>query len=141
VTNPPLDAIREELVTSLYNTIGRNVTFSTRPGIVSPARAAVPSARRRCPQQDRQDQPEGDLPGYQTHVVRGLYDVHWRGRRLTARLDELCAEISAAIADGLASSCCPDRHSNAELAPFHRCCSPLRCTITWSGRRPALRSD
>ena len=46
VTNPPLDAIREELVTSLYNTIGAGVEPArSRSGLLSPAGAAVPGAR------------------------------------------------------------------------------------------------
>jgi glutamate synthase (NADPH/NADH) large chain len=61
---------------------------------------------------------EGDLPGYQTYVARGLYEVDGGAAALTAKLDELCAEISAAIADGARIICLSDRHSNAELAPI-----------------------
>ena len=43
---------------------------------------------------------DGDLPGFATHVVRGLYDVEGGGAALARRLDEICAEVSAAIADG-----------------------------------------
>ena len=54
VTNPPLDAIREELVTSLAGSIGpeQNLLEPTRR--VLPAdRAAVPGHRQRRPRQDR----------------------------------------------------------------------------------------
>src|SRR4030095_10359539 len=37
---------------------------------------------------------------------------------LTAKLEELCAEISAAIADGARIILLSDRNSNAELAPI-----------------------
>ena len=60
VTNPPLDAIREELVTSLYNTIGAGAE-PARPGtgVLPPAGAALPGAGQRRAVQDRQDQPRG----------------------------------------------------------------------------------
>ena len=60
----------------------------------------------------------GDMPGFQVHVVRGLYDVAGGGEALAARLDELCAEVSAAIADGARIIVLSDRHSTAELAPI-----------------------
>ena len=64
VTNPPLDAIREELVTSLYNTIGaeRNL-LDPGAGLLSTAGAAVPGAGQRRAVQDRPDQPRGRPAG------------------------------------------------------------------------------
>ncbi|MFP5282417.1 MAG: FMN-binding glutamate synthase family protein, partial [Actinomycetes bacterium] len=61
---------------------------------------------------------DGDLPGYATYVARGLYDVHGGADALAAKLDQLCAEGSAAIADGARIIVLSDRHSNAELAPI-----------------------
>jgi len=119
VTNPPLDAIREELVTSLYNTIGPECNLLD-PGPASCRRLVLP-----FPVLDDDDltkiikiNREGDLPGYQTYVARGLYEVNGRAAALTAKLDELCEEISAAIADGARIIVLSDRHSNAELAPI-----------------------
>ena len=119
VTNPPLDAIREELVTSLYNTIGpeRNLLD---PGPASCRRLVLPfpvldnDALTKIVRINR----DGDLPGYATHVARGLYEVSGGAEALAAKLDELCAEISAAIADGARIIVLSDRHSNAELAPI-----------------------
>jgi glutamate synthase (NADPH) large chain len=119
VTNPPLDAIREELVTSLYNTIGPECNLLD-PGPASCRRLVLPfpvlddDALTKIVKINR----EGDLPGYQTYVARGLYQVDGGASALTARLDELCAEISAAIADGARIIVLSDRHSNAELAPI-----------------------
>ncbi len=119
VTNPPLDAIREELVTSLYNTIGaeRNVL---EPGPASCRRLVLP-----FPVLNNDDlakivriNREGDLPGYQTYVARGLYEVSGGAEALVAKLDQLCAEISAAIEGGARIILLSDRHSNAELAPI-----------------------
>jgi len=119
VTNPPLDAIREELVTSLYNTIGPECNLLD-PGPASCRRLVLPfpvlddDALSKIVKINR----EGDLPGYQTYVTRGLYEVDGGAAALTAKLDELCAEISAAIADGARIIVLSDRHSNAELAPI-----------------------
>jgi len=119
VTNPPLDAIREELVTSLWNTIGPEWNLLD-PGPASCRRVVLP-----FPVLDndslvkiRHINRDGDLPGYATHVVRGLYDVHGGADALAAKLDELCAEVSAAIAGGARIILLSDRHSNAELAPI-----------------------
>src|SRR4249919_4031654 len=119
VTNPPLDAIREELVTSLYNTIGPECNLLD-PGPASCRRLVLPfpvlddDALSKIVKINR----EGNLPGYQTYVVSGLYDVAGGAAALTSKLDELCAEISAAIADGARIIVLSDRHSNAELAPI-----------------------
>ncbi|HEX3206260.1 MAG TPA: glutamate synthase-related protein, partial [Propionibacteriaceae bacterium] len=119
VTNPPLDAIREELVTSLYNTIGSECNLLD-PGPASCRRLVLPfpvlddDALSKIVKINR----EGDLPGYQTYVARGLYQVDGGAAALTAKLDDLCAEISAAIADGARIIVLSDRHSNAELAPI-----------------------
>jgi glutamate synthase (NADPH) large chain len=119
VTNPPLDAIREELVTSLYNTIGSECNLLD-PGPASCRRLVLPfpvlddDALSKIVKINR----EGDLPGYQTYVAHGLYEVDGGAAALTSKLDELCAEISAAIADGARIILLSDRHSNAELAPI-----------------------
>src|SRR3712207_7126767 len=43
---------------------------------------------------------DGDMPGFITHVSRGLYEVAGGGDALAARLDAVCAEVSEAIAGG-----------------------------------------
>ncbi len=119
VTNPPLDAIREELVTSLWNTIGAEQNLLD-PGAASCRRLVLPfpvldnDALAKIVKINR----AGDLAGYATYVARGLYEVSGGAAALTARLDELCAEISAAIADGARIILLSDRHSNGELAPI-----------------------
>src|SRR4051794_3851336 len=118
VTNPPLDAIREELVTSLYNTIGPEQNL-LEPGPESCHRLVLP-----FPVLDNDSLAkivklrDDELPGYATYVARGLYPVHGGAEALAAKLDELCAEISAAIAAGAKIILLSDRHSNAELAPI-----------------------
>ena len=119
VTNPPLDAIREELVTSLYNTIGPEQNLLA-PGPASCRRLVLPfpvldnDALAKIVKINR----HGDLPGYATHVVRGRYLVNGGAEALASALDEICAEVSEAIANGARIILLSDRHSNAELAPI-----------------------
>ena len=44
---------------------------------------------------------DGDMPGFITHVSRGLYELTGGGQALAARLEEICGEVSRAIADGM----------------------------------------
>ena len=54
VTNPPLDAIREEIVTSVASTVGPEANLlRAGPGELPPARPAVPDHRQRRVGQDR----------------------------------------------------------------------------------------
>jgi len=119
VTNPPLDAIREELVTSLQDTIG------PESNLLEPTPATCRQVLLPFPVIDNDElaklrhiNRDGDLPGYGTYVARGLYAVEGGGEALRARIDEICAEVSAAIADGARIIVLSDRHSNAELAPI-----------------------
>src|SRR5699024_5430088 len=61
---------------------------------------------------------DGDVPGFASHVVRGLYKVAGGGRALAARIEELCQEVSAAVRGGARAIVLSDRHSTQELAPI-----------------------
>jgi glutamate synthase (NADPH) large chain len=119
VTNPPLDAIREELVTSLGTSIG------PEPNVL----AATPAHCRQLvldfPVIDNDElakivhiNADGDLPGYATVIVKGLYKVAGGGPALAARLDAICEEVSAAIDAGARFVVLSDRDSTADLAPI-----------------------
>jgi glutamate synthase (NADPH/NADH) large chain len=119
VTNPPLDAIREELVTSLNGTIGPEGNLLT-PSAHSCRQVVLP-----FPVIDNDElakirhiNRDGDMPGFITHVSRGLYDLTGGGEALATRLDEICREVSGAIRDGARIIVLSDRHSNAERAPI-----------------------
>jgi glutamate synthase (NADPH/NADH) large chain len=119
VTNPPLDAIREELVTSLSSHIGPEVNILT----ASPAHCrqlVLP-----FPVIDNDElakilyvNKDGDLPGFSAAKVSGLYDVDGGGEALARRLEEICAEVSAHIADGKRFIVLSDRDSDADKAPI-----------------------
>jgi glutamate synthase (NADPH/NADH) large chain len=119
VTNPPLDAIREELVTSLAGTIGPEQNL-LQPGPASCRQIVVP-----FPVIDNDElakilhvNDDGDLPGLAPFVVRGLYDVDDGGAALQRRLDEICADVSQAIEAGARVIVLSDRDSDRELAPI-----------------------
>ncbi|KGN38815.1 glutamate synthase large subunit [Knoellia subterranea] len=119
VTNPPLDAIREELVTSLGTTIGPegNMLDATP---VHARQVVLP-----FPVIDNDElakivhiNADGDLPGYATHVVRGTYLVDEGESALRSRLAEICAEVSEAIAGGARFVVLSDRDSDRDHAPI-----------------------
>jgi glutamate synthase (NADPH) large chain len=119
VTNPPLDAIREELVTSLNGSIGPEAN------LLQPTPASCRQVVLPFPVIDNDDlakirhiNRDGDMPGFITHISRGLYEVEGGGEAMARRIDEVCQEVSAAIADGARIIVLSDRHSTAELAPI-----------------------
>ncbi|TXK41820.1 glutamate synthase large subunit [Nonomuraea sp. C10] len=119
VTNPPLDAIREELVTSLASTLGPEGNLLD-PGPTSCRQLVLP-----YPVIDNDElakiihiNDEHDLPGFHPHVVSGLYEVAGGGEALLHRLDEIRAEVSQAIADGARIIVLSDRGSGEALAPI-----------------------
>ncbi|MFI6596665.1 glutamate synthase large subunit [Nonomuraea sp. NPDC050536] len=119
VTNPPLDAIREELVTSLASVLGPEGNLLD-PGPTSCRQLVLP-----YPVIDNDElakiihiNDEGDLPGFHPHVVHGLYEVAGGGEALLHRLEEICSEVSSAIADGARIIVLSDRGSNDALAPI-----------------------
>ncbi|HEY8532438.1 MAG TPA: glutamate synthase large subunit [Micromonospora sp.] len=116
VTNPPLDAIREELVTSLQSTIGPEGNL-LEPGPASCRKITLPH-----PVIDNDELETligaGEALGFATARISGLYAVRDGGAGLEARLTEICQEVSAAIEDGARFVVLSDRGSTAELAPI-----------------------
>ncbi len=119
VTNPPLDAIREELVTSLSGTIGPEANLlAPTPASCRQVVLPFPVISNDDLAKIRHVNRDGDMPGFITHVSRGLYDVEGGGAAMARRIDEICAEVSDAIAGGARIIVLSDRHSTAELAPI-----------------------
>ena len=124
VTNPPLDAIREELVTSL-------VGHHRSRGQPARRRAAARAARSccRCPVIDRDDlaklmyvNEHGETPGFKAFAIDGLFEVREAG-----------------------SAGAPTAAGGEALAPGHRracgagCRTPSRRAPTSSSSRTATR--
>jgi glutamate synthase (NADPH) large chain len=106
VTNPPLDAIREELVTSL------SVTTGPEGNLLEPSPASCRQITLPFPVIGEQDlakivhiNDDGNLPGLAAHVVDGRFapedSAHASsGDALRARIAGICAEVDDAIAGG-----------------------------------------
>jgi glutamate synthase (NADPH/NADH) large chain len=114
VTNPPLDAIREELVTAFGTATGPEHNL-LEPGPASCRQVVLP-----FPVIGDSDlakivhiNDDGDLPGFAAHVVDGRYEVAGGGPALQARLQEINAEVSAAIASGARIIVLSDRGADA----------------------------
>ncbi|MDO9455105.1 glutamate synthase large subunit [Nocardioides sp.] len=119
VTNPPLDAIREELVTSLNGTIGpESNLLEPTPASCRQVVMPFPVISNDDLAKIRHINRDGDMPGFITHVARGLYEVAGGGTAMAARIEEICTEVSAAIADGARVIVLSDRHGDADLAPI-----------------------
>ena len=123
VTNPPLDAIREELVTALSGTIGPEANLLD-PGPQSCRQIVIGQ-----PVIDRDQlakllyvNEHGETPGFRAFAIDGLFPVPQRsqdaGALLETAIEDICARISAAIADGANIIVLSDRNSTIELAPI-----------------------
>ncbi|MCU7706024.1 glutamate synthase large subunit [Streptomyces albidoflavus] len=119
VTNPPLDAIREELVTSLYSTLG------PQGNLLEPTAASCRSVTLPFPVIDNDElaklvhiNADGDMPGMKAVTLSGLYRVSGGGEALAERIEEIRAEADAAIEAGARLIVFSDRHSDAEHAPI-----------------------
>jgi glutamate synthase (NADPH/NADH) large chain len=119
VTNPPLDAIREELVTSLGGSIG------PEHNLLDPGPSSCRQISLQFPVIDNDElakiinvNADGDHPGFATHVVRGLFPIAGGGRSLVARLEQIRSEVSSAINDGARIIVLSDRDGDAENAPI-----------------------
>ncbi|AQA21617.1 glutamate synthase [NADPH] large chain [Rhodococcus sp. MTM3W5.2] len=119
VTNPPLDAIREEVVTSLGGSMGPEGDL-LHPGPASCRLLALPQ-----PILNNDDlaklvhvNDDGDFPGLRSVVVPGLYRVADGGKGLRKALDDIRHQVSEAIAGGARIIVLSDRNSNETFAPI-----------------------
>jgi glutamate synthase (NADPH/NADH) large chain len=119
VTNPPLDAIREELVTSLGGSIG------PEHNLLDPGPASCRQISLDFPVIDNDQlakiinvNADGSHPGLSAHVVRGLFPIAEGGEGLKNRLEDIRAEVSQAIKDGARIIVLSDRDGDGENAPI-----------------------
>ena len=117
VTNPPLDAIREELVTSLGTAMG------PEHNLLDPGPSSCRHISLAFPVIDNDElakiihvNADGDHPGLSAHVIRGLFFVADGGDSLRSRLNEITAEVSKAIEDGARIIVLSDRDGDTEEA-------------------------
>ncbi len=119
VTNPPLDAIREEMVTSMARTIGPEANLLA-PGPESCHQIVLPS-----PVLSNEDlakilyiDEDGIVETFRPFAIDGLYPVAAGGEGMRAALESIRSKVSEAIALGANLVVLSDRHSNAEYAPI-----------------------
>ena len=117
VTNPPLDAIREELITAVCTTVGpeRNLLFPEaascrqvhlpHPVITEAELAALVGIDG-----------DGGPGGITTRVLDGRYEVARGGEGLARALERLRQDATAAIADGVDILVISDRSPTQTLA-------------------------
>jgi glutamate synthase (NADPH/NADH) large chain len=115
VTNPPLDAIREELVTSMASTIGpEGNLLDPRPascrqiGIKYPVISNEEVAKLRHIERD----------GFKTITLPMLYDPAEDGAGLERAMDDLCRRASDAVRAGFTILILSDRGVSADAAPI-----------------------
>jgi glutamate synthase (NADPH) large chain len=119
VTNPPLDAIREEIVTSLSSSVGEESNLLT----------ATPAHTRQVvlpfPVIDNDElaklihiNQDGDQPGFAAQKFSGIYKVAEGASGLEKRINEIFDEVDLAIKNGKHLLVLSDRDSDADEAPI-----------------------
>src|SRR5580698_5686509 len=120
VTNPPLDAIREELVTSTRVTIGGEDNLLTESAnhchqivLPSPILSIDELAKIRYIEEfDR-------MTGFTAVVIDGLFEAHGNGsgaERLASAIDTLCDEVVSEVRCGTNIIILSDRNTTTEQA-------------------------
>ncbi|MDT5387378.1 MAG: glutamate synthase large chain [Mycobacterium sp.] len=119
VTNPPLDAIREAVVTSMSRVMG------PEHNLLDPSAASCRQIVLGWPVLDNDElnkivhiNDDGEQPGLRTAVLRALYDVERGGEGLADALEDLRIRACEAIAKGARTLVISDRDSDHTKAPI-----------------------
>jgi glutamate synthase (NADPH/NADH) large chain len=119
VTNPPLDAIREELVTSLASTLGgEGNLLDAQPQACHQIALPFPIIDNDELAKLIHINDDGDRPEFAARVIHGLYQVAGGCAALREALERVRAEASAAIKDGVGIIVLTDRDSDPDFAPI-----------------------
>ncbi|TYC98689.1 glutamate synthase large subunit [Arthrobacter echini] len=117
VTNPPLDSIREELVTSMGVTIGPDGNLLST-GQVRSRQIALKFPVITNDELAKIANLESDDARRLAVRIRGLYRHDGGQAALRARLTEICEQVSSALNRGVEYVVLSDRDSNAQWAPI-----------------------
>ncbi|KJL35775.1 MAG: glutamate synthase large subunit [Microbacterium sp.] len=117
VTNPPLDSLREEIVTSLALGLG------PEPNLLAWGPEHTRTVTLDFPVIDNDELAkiqhiDTALPGRTSVTIRGLYRVEAGAKGMKKRLEQMCSEVDQAIEDGAEFIVLSDRDSNKDLAPI-----------------------
>ncbi len=113
VTNPPLDAIREELVTDMSSTLG------AERNLLKPEPESCHQIRIEYPILDNEETARirhNPDPSLRAVTLSTLFDPHDGAAGIEETMDELCRQASAAVADGCALLVLSDRGVDADHA-------------------------
>ena len=121
VTNPPVDAIREELIMSTDTTVGPEANMlEPTPECARQIRLDSPILRNDELEKLRHLGDEGNPLGasiFRSTTLPMLFELSEGGRGLERALDELCRQSSEAIRRGRGIIILSDRNVTEELAP------------------------
>ena len=115
VTNPPLDGIREELVTQIETPIG------PEGNLLNPGPESCRLLKLKTPILDNDELAKIrhlDLPGFRSATIPILFPVAEGGSGLARAMQEICARASQAIAGGSTYIILSDRGVNEHFAPI-----------------------
>jgi glutamate synthase (ferredoxin) len=115
VTNPPLDGIREELVTQIATSIG------PEGNLLEPVPEACRQIKLKTPLLDNEELARirhVDLPGFKATTVSMLFPVADGPVALERAMEELCQAVSRAVAEGCTFLILSDRGVSATHAPI-----------------------
>ncbi len=117
VTNPPLDSIREEVVTSMKLGLGpeRNLLTATAEHAKQVALDFPVIDNDELAKIQHIDRHAGSSL---STTIRGLYRVDKGPKAMEKRLAKMCDEVDVAIADGAQFIILSDRDSNKDYAPI-----------------------
>jgi glutamate synthase (ferredoxin) len=119
VTNPPVDAIREELIMAAGTTIGpeRNL-FDPQPESAHQIDLQSPVLYNAESEQLRALDGSAKSRGFRSCTLPTLFRAAGGEQALREALDDLCAKAAAAVREGCAVVILSDREHNRELAPI-----------------------
>jgi glutamate synthase (NADPH) large chain len=115
VTNPPLDGIREELVTQIATTIG------PEGNLLEPTPEAARQLKLKTPILNNEEVARirhSDVPHYRSTTIQMVYPAGGGGAALAAALEDVCRQASQAVRDGCTYLILSDRGVNERLAPI-----------------------
>jgi len=115
VTNPPIDCIREEIVTSAVTTIG------TEKDLLRPVPESCHLIELKSPiltNEEFAKLKHLDQPGYKSVTLPILYSVDKGAKGLEKAISDLCKAASAAIRDGINILVLSDRGIDGKNAPI-----------------------
>lgn len=119
VTNPPLDSIREKMVTSMFTQLGRQVDVTTEvPEAAHRIHLETPVLLNSTLATLRQAGDHEGFGDFRSAVISGLYPVAHGGRGMRQAIERIRRETSRAIEDGATLIILSDRESDERMAPI-----------------------